>query len=247
MSLHPPPAAPLPLVLVHGTRTSRTQWDPQRPALVAAGHTVLTPDLPGHGERRREPFALDAAMRVLHRAVQRAAADDPRGRAHLAGHSLGAMLAIHAAATLPDPGVLSSLTVIGGSAQAGERSARLYGAVMRSAAAAGRHGSAGLLPRLLLHAEGHRAYVAGGLTASAVIGPAFAALAGLDLRADLARITCPVTILNPRFDQMRVHERSFAAAAPRGRLVVLPYGGHLVNLTAPDRFTADLLRVLREG
>lgn len=53
-----------------------------------------------------------------------------------------------------------------------------------------------------------------------------------------------MTFLHGRFDQLRLHERSLTAAAAHGRLVVLPYGTHLVNLTRPGRYTADLLRVL---
>ena len=64
------------------------------------------------------------------------------------------------------------------------------------------------------------------------------------LRADLARIEVAVTFLHGRFDQMRVHERSFVASTRKGRLAVLPYGTHMVNLNMPERFNADLLRVL---
>ena len=64
------PARPWPVVLVHGTRTSHSQWDPQVPALRAAGHHVLAPDLPGHGARRGEPFTLEAAQAVIEGAAR---------------------------------------------------------------------------------------------------------------------------------------------------------------------------------
>ena len=53
-----------------------------------------------------------------------------------------------------------------------------------------------------------------------------------------------VTFLHGRGDQLRLQERSFVAAAPRGRLELLPYGNHMVNLVRPERFTPDLLCVL---
>ena len=34
------------------------------------------------------------------------------------------------------------------------------------------------------------------------------------------------------------------AAAPQGRLELLPYGNHMLNLVRAERFTPDLLRVL---
>ena len=77
-----------------------------------------------------------------------------------------------------------------------------------------------------------------------MIAPAFSAVASLDLRAELRRIQAPVILLHGRADQMRWDERAFAAAAPHGRIELLPYGDHMVNLKTPGRFTADLLRVL---
>ena len=43
------------LLLVHGITNSSASWQPVMRLLADAGHTVLAPDLPGHGgsERRR--------------------------------------------------------------------------------------------------------------------------------------------------------------------------------------------------
>ncbi|WP_422117281.1 alpha/beta fold hydrolase [Brachybacterium sp. UNK5269] len=244
-----PDAQPWPVVLVHGTRTSHSQWDRQLPALRAAGHRVLTPDLPGHGSRRERPFTLIEAVTTIRAAVGAAAAGSP---VHLVGSSLGGMLAIRAAALLGDEAErpLGSLTVCGGAVQPTPAAARAYGRLIRLT---------DLLPgtadgrffRLLLGADGARAYLRGGRAEVDVVAPAMAAVASLDLLADLRRIQVPVTFLHGRFDQLRIQERAFAQAAARGRLELLPYGTHLVNLTLPSRFNAELLRVLaraeREG
>ena len=122
------------VVLVHGTRTSHSQWDRQMPALRAAGYTVVAPDLPGHGTRRGEPFTLEAAITAITDAISRAAtmtgSDDGAAerRVHLVGSSLGGMLAIHAAAARP--AALASLTVCGGTVQPTPRTARLYGRLL---------------------------------------------------------------------------------------------------------------------
>lgn len=251
--------SPHAVVLVHGTRTSASQWDPQVPSLLAAGYTVVVPDLPGHGARRAEPFTLAGAIDSIAAAV-RTAADlalrppgvqdqhgppgaDGTARVHLVGSSLGGMLAIHTAATVSMP--LASVTVCGAAVQPGPRTARLYGGLvtLSDRLPGGSDGSSPLF-RLLLGREGARAYLRGGRAGAEVVGPAFRAVASLDLRRDLGGIQVPVTFLHGRFDQLRIQERAFTAAARHGWLEVLPYGTHLVNLNRPERFTADLLRVL---
>ena len=250
-------AGPWPVVLVHGTRTSHSQWDLQVPTLRAAGHHATTPDLPGHGTRRGEPFTLERAEAVIEEAARDAHAATGLP-VHLVGSSLGGMLAIHSAARLAagtggTGGALGSLVACGAATQPTPTTARLYARLI---------GAGDLLPSMrtgqgafpftwLLGRDGARAYLRGGRADLDVVAPAFAAVASLDLRAELARIPVPVTFLHGRGDQLRLHERSFAAAAPRGHLELLPYGNHMVNLVRPERFSVDLLRVLaraeREG
>ena len=124
-------AAPWPVVLVHSTRTSHSQWDPQVPSLRAAGHLMLTPDLPGHGRDRGAPFTLTAAESALEHAV-RTAHERTGLPVHLVGSSLGGMLAIHSAARLSSPAVgpkgadlLGSLVACGAALQPTPRLAQL--------------------------------------------------------------------------------------------------------------------------
>ena len=230
------PARPWPVVLVHGTRTSHSQWDPQVPALRAAGHHVLAPDLPGHGARRGEPFTLEAAQSVIEGAA-RTAHEATALPVHLVGSSLGGMLAIRSAARLgaadrADAGtdragaspVLGSLVACGAAVQPTPLTARLYARLITATdlLPAMRRGSEAFPFTWLLGRDGARAY----------------------LRGELSRVPVPVTFLHGRFEQLRLHERSFTAAAPQGRLELLPYGNHMLNLVRAERFTPDLLRVL---
>lgn len=236
---------PWPVVLVHGTRTSHSQWDLQLPFLRAAGHPVTTPDLPGHGRRHEEPFTLETATETITTAVRRAHANTGQS-VHLVGSSLGGMLAIHAAAQLSRDGdVLGSLTACGAALQPGPRGVRLYGSLFLAAERVPgmATGTGALFPRVLGPVGAH-AYLRGGRAEVTVVAPAFAAVASVDLRADLRSIPVPVTFLHGRREQLRLHERSFAAAAPRGRVELLRYGDHMVNLKVPGRFSVDLLRVL---
>ncbi|WP_114856381.1 alpha/beta fold hydrolase [Brachybacterium sp. YJGR34] len=242
------PEAPWPVVMVHGTRTSHSQWDRQVPALRAAGHAVSTPDLPGHGERRDEPFTLEAAREALEQEV-RGAAHRTGLPVHLVGSSLGGMLAIHVAArnARAEPSFpLGSLVACGAAVQPTATTARLYGRMIAwSDLVPGmRPGAGGRVFRIVLGAEGARAYLRGGRAEATVVAPAMDAVASLDLRADLRRVEVPVAFLHGRLDQLRLDERSFVEAAPRGRLELLGRGSHLENLSRPDRFTPALLRVL---
>lgn len=138
------------IVLVHGTRTSSSQWDLQLPGLREAGYLVSTPDLPGHGAHLGEPFALEEATATIRRAVLTAGEATGPSTVHLVGSSLGGMLAIHAAVAFgtggldraheahaghagsgvgagAPPGPLASLIVCGSAVQPTPATARLYG------------------------------------------------------------------------------------------------------------------------
>ncbi|HET8982690.1 MAG TPA: alpha/beta fold hydrolase, partial [Pedococcus sp.] len=99
------------LVLVHGTRVSRTQWDLPAYGDLGADFDVVCPDLPGHGQRAGEPFTADAAVAAIAAAVE---AGDRAAPVVLVGHSLGGYMAMAYAARHPTR--LSGLVLIGASA-----------------------------------------------------------------------------------------------------------------------------------
>ncbi len=85
------------VILVHGATLNGASWAPVRRILEEAGLHVVTPDLPGHGHRRSEPFTLDAAVKTVVDAVNAA----PPGPIVLAGDSLGSYTSQASAAHLP--------------------------------------------------------------------------------------------------------------------------------------------------
>src|SRR3982750_4376850 len=91
----------VPVVLVHGLRSSRTMWRAQVDALRAVGREVLAIDLPGHGSRRGETFTLAGAVEAVDDGAARASAR-AGSPALVVGLSLGGYVAIAHAARHPD-------------------------------------------------------------------------------------------------------------------------------------------------
>lgn len=88
-----------PVLLLHGLASTKLSYLPLLPAL-ARGHTVVVPDLPGHGESTRPRASYTPAYfaRVIHRLLDELAID----RADVVGNSMGGRVALEVAAELPD-------------------------------------------------------------------------------------------------------------------------------------------------
>ncbi len=89
-----PPAAPC-VVMVHGALHDRSVWSRQADWLAEEGFAAMAPDLPGHGRSASQALAdvgacADWLLALLAEAGVR--------RAALAGHSMGALVVLEAAA-----------------------------------------------------------------------------------------------------------------------------------------------------
>ncbi|GEL96648.1 alpha/beta fold hydrolase [Cellulomonas terrae] len=230
----------VPVVLVHGLRTSRTMWRAQVEALERVGRVAVAVDLPGHGTRIGEPFTLDSAVDTVSGAV-----DAVGGRAFVVGLSLGGYVGIRHAARHPEQvaGLLAAscstrphrVLVAGwsvgaqGIARLPDRGARLNQFFVDLA-----------LPPAAAQDVG-----AGGFALDAT-NEVLREMSIATPVADLARIEAPVWLVNGAFDHFRGEERRFLAACRDGRLVVVPRATHLVSLVQPARFTRVLLEALDE-
>lgn len=230
-----------PLVLVHGTRMHRAQWEPYRELLPELSITTL--DLPGHGERAGETFTADAALGAIDDAVCRARRDGDGEPPVLVGHSLGGYLAMVWAAQQRDE--LAALVMIGATGDPTsrlahgyrafawltprfdpERLARASNAVMRRLGARGAHAEA--LP-------GGAGYAALPAAWEFVLDSAHPGLLGA--------VECPVVLINGQFDQMRVNVRRFAARARDAQVITIARASHLLPATHPQELAQILRRV----
>lgn len=96
------------IVLLHGAASDHRAWRPLLPGLRAAGFAVYAPDLPAHGASAGPPCTSVAQLATWLLAMLDACGI---ARCALAGHSMGSLLALHAAALAP--GRITHLALVG--------------------------------------------------------------------------------------------------------------------------------------
>ncbi|MEX0302835.1 MAG: alpha/beta fold hydrolase [Leisingera sp.] len=231
------------LVLIHGVGMQSAAWGPQIEAF-APTHEVIALDMPGHGGSAPLPGAPELPDYVAWLQGVLTALD--LGPVSLAGHSMGALIA--GGYAVCHPGNVARAALLNGVFR---RSAEARAAV---AARAGeiRAGSFDLETPLTrwfgssAADQAARAQVAGWLSDVNLDGYAAAYTAfahGDSTYADgFAGITCPLLALTGDGDPNSTPEmaEAMAAAAPRGRAIVIEGHRHMVNLTAPEAVNAAL-------
>ncbi|MCK0118695.1 alpha/beta hydrolase [Isoptericola sp. S6320L] len=229
----------LPVVLLHGSRTSCTMWRRQVGVLRDAGIPTTAPDLPGHGTRRGERFRLDEAVGTVHDAVA-----DAGGRALVVGLSLGGYIAIEHRARFPEQsaGLVAASCSTSTDVPLRRGWLRLARWIERWPDSGARLNEA--FVRGLLDAESGQDLAAGGF-ALEVMADVLAEVGRIDTRAALRAADSPVRLVNGQWDHFRGQERSLLAAARAGgaqaRLVVVPHARHLVSLDQPVAFSRAVL------
>ncbi|AJE97206.1 alpha/beta fold hydrolase [Pandoraea apista] len=244
---------PLTLVLLHGIGGNRHVWPAQFETFATAGHRVVAWDMPGYGES-----ALPAEPTMASLADSLRALLDALGpsRFVLVGHSMGGMVAQELMARgAPFTRDIAALVLCGTSPAFGkpdgdfqrefvrQRTAPLdAGKTLREMAEAIVPGMLGE-PDAAVRASAHAVAVdaMGALTPDAYRA-ALQALVGFEQRAALARIAVPVLLIAGEHDTNappKVMAR-MAESIPQARYVCLPGAGHLMNLTHPAAFNAEV-------
>jgi pimeloyl-ACP methyl ester carboxylesterase len=229
----------VPLVLLHPAFTHSGAFDAVLPHL--PGHAVLRVDLPGHGRTpaasrglRPPPTMPDVAPRLAEWIAER------WGSAHVAGVSLGSLVAQDLARRFPE--CVRSLAAVGG-----------YAVTDPTAAAAQNREMAAWLPKLVFSMPRFRRYLStvsvhteAGQAAFRELAQGFRrrdflAMRGMEQVLDSQRtdsLACPLLIAVGEHDRPLAHE---LATAWRGveadaRFDVLPGVGHCAQLDDPAGF-----------
>ncbi len=243
------------LVFVHGAMHDHSVWTLLARWFANHGHAVLAPDLPGHGRSAGAPLASVEAIADWLLALLDAAGVD---EAAFAGHSMGSLIALEAAARAP---ARASRLVMVGTAypmavsqallDAGEQDP--YAAIdsvnsLSHSTLAGKpaypgpgswlHGGNRMLMRRLQAAQGEtNLFVNDFRVCDRYRG-------GLEAAA---RITCPTTLVLGTRDQMTGPKQTAAiAAALRASIVSLP-AGHALMTEQPEALLAAVRGALTAG
>lgn len=92
---NPASSATPPIVVIHGAANDGDVWQKIAHGLSKAGHTVIVPDLPGHGQSSGQALRSIEALADWIIALLDAANIE---NASLVGHSMGSLIALEAAA-----------------------------------------------------------------------------------------------------------------------------------------------------
>lgn len=249
------------LLLIHGLGGDRHTWRHVIPTL-ARTHTVIAPDLPGHGES--DPPAGDYSLGAHACALRDLLLALGHSRATLVGHSLGGGVALQAAYQFPERTerlVLISSGGLGTEVAPMLRAATLPGAetvvaglsripvaltrraisIVPAFAAAPDAAALASTLRGLAGARQRRAFVR---TANTVIdwrGQTVSATRQLGLLRDVPVLVAwgaGDTTIPPH------HHHSFAERVPHATMVEIPGAGHYPHETAPQQLLTEMTAFL---
>lgn len=237
------------IVLIHGVGMDQRCWQPQIEALSQA-RRVLTYDMLGHGQSRlpAEGVQLADFAGQLLRLLDHLRID----RAHVVGHSMGALVAIEFA--LRHPGRCRRLMALNAAFQ---RSAEQRAAVLERARTLQSEGVAATVDSTIARWFGTpvpaRLHAIAALTTDIladVNALGYARAYGLFAASDevhaqqLQRLAMPALFMTGEGDpnSSPAMSQAMAALAPQGRAEIVPGARHMMNLTDADAVNARLLR-----
>jgi 3-oxoadipate enol-lactonase len=226
-----------PLLLSSSLGTTHELWDPQVPAL-AARYRVVRYDHPGHGGSPAGPTTIEGFARAALELADELGLD----RFAFCGLSLGGMVGQWLGAHAPDRVERLVLACTAPHLPPREqwldraRTVREQGVEAVADAAIGRW-----LTDRVPAAERARWRALLVSTPREGYARACEALADMDLRADIARIEAPTTLVFGRHDPVVSDENTQLLAAVRGARVVELDAAHLANVEQPDAFTEAIL------
>jgi pimeloyl-ACP methyl ester carboxylesterase len=227
-----------PLVCVHGAGSSSVLWM-EVVRRLSPHRRVIAPDLPGHGQSDRWHAPDDVSIAMYRDAVGTVCAQLKVERAILMGHSMGALIALDAAAAWPER--VAGLILVNGGVRlpvASEVFVKLTGDFTRFGKWLGRVVWSPATPRDVVERWGTLAF-----TADQEITLAdFRAVERYDGAVAATRVHTPTLVLGGEDDLMTPPKltRELASAITGARAVVVPEAGHMIVQEQPERFFAEL-------
>lgn len=225
-----------PVVLLHGGNVANWMWEPQLPAF--DDRTVLTPDLPGFGERVGEDWpGLDA---VADDVVARVTAHGVDGPFDLVGLSLGALTALRVLAR--HPGRVSSAFLTSAPLVPAGAGMRLY-CGLQTAFSRARWYWRAQAAVFGLPGDARARYVEHGLSVRRATASAMAAeVCAGGVPAEVGRYTGPLLATAGEKDSAAVRRSlsEIARAAPQTRSRRVPGMHHIWNVEDPELFNGVL-------
>ena len=229
------------ILLLHGAGMDHRAWEAQLVALGRRGVRAYAADLPGHGHSSGPAFTGIAALASWTLQLVDVLALE---RLALAGHSMGALIALDAAARLGDR--VTGLALIGAALEMPVNPALLTAAGRDLDQAATMIASWAFGPAAQSdgRAEAGRQMILG--ASPGVLAADLAACASFRDAASLAgRVTCPALVVAGAMDRMTPARRgrALAEALCGAEFVELPEIGHMLPSEAPDAVTDALVRI----
>ncbi|MGE5146515.1 MAG: alpha/beta fold hydrolase [Candidatus Eiseniibacteriota bacterium] len=233
------------VVFIHGSGFDHTAWPLQARYFAHHGRAVLALDLPGHGKSEGPALAsIDEAASWIGRLLDAAGV----AKAALVGHSMGALVALAAAARMPERvraiallGIAARMPVHPDLLDAAARNLPLAGQLIVDwgfgpAAHLGGHRA----PGLWMMGDGLQTLMR---SAPGVLATDLAACnAYQGAEADAAKVTCPTLFVLGVADKMTPLKGGLALAGKiAGARVARIDCGHMMMVERPDA-TLDALR-----
>lgn len=233
------------VVFIHSLGGSSADWDAEMD-LIGAGRRALAIDLPGFG---RSPSPTGPMTMADYAAAVKAALDGAGvERCVLVGLSMGGMVALELATTIPDR--VDGLVLCSTTAKVDETVRAILGTCEEAIDAAGMEGfAAGMVqqifsPQILTDPPSVvERYIAGlrggdpdGFKAAAT------AIAGHDTESRLGSLICPVMVVHGERDALiaPTNGERIAELIPAAQLTVFERCWHMSTLEEPGRFQAML-------
>jgi pimeloyl-ACP methyl ester carboxylesterase len=232
------PNQPL-VVFIHGAGMDHSVWALQSRWFAHHGFNVLAVDLPGHGRSAGPPLAdVGAIADWTARLIAAAGAE----RAALAGHSMGALVALETAARYPN--LVARMVLLNAAAKMPVHPDLLAAANANSHVAVDMVSLWGLgAPATLGGAKAPGLWMFGGTerllekAAPGVLHADLSACNGYEKgMAAAAKVACATTLILGERDLMTplAGGRSLAALIENARTIVLPGAGHMSMIERPD-------------